>query len=197
MKVTVGILLAFLAGGCTYETQDVKLAPTFHVARADIGKGVRVSVRVFDERTQKILGHRGGGKGATITTEQDIARLFHEKIIEALTAKGFSPVAYSEEFPTQLRIDVRDLQYYIKAGFSSVGVHTRASIKATANVGHLVFEKMYVTQNERRVPFASGPAANEKQLTETVAGVLQKLIMDQELLVFLAIDPASTATAGK
>lgn len=187
-KLIVIITTGLMFGACAYTPQDANLTPLLYVAEVNVGDGAEVSLRVVDERTQKTLGHRGSAfmKGAKITTDQDIAGLFNEQILQALKAKGFTPVAYSDGHHLQLRVDIRDLEYYTSTGFWTGGVHARAAIKVTATNTAKTYEKVYVSEDEKRVVFVPGAGANEEQLSATISGVLQKMIADQDLLSFLA-----------
>lgn len=213
MKNVLVILASLMLGACAFTPQTADLNPTLHLTQSNIGKGTEISVRVVDERTQKILGHRGSAfmKGAKITTDQDIPGLFHGKIMEALAAQGFAPVAYDEERPLQLRVDIRNLEYYTSTGFWSGGIHTNAAVKATATLtsslvsvkGSKKFEKVYISEGEKRVLFVPGAGSNERELNSAIAGVLEKMVGDQELLSFLVrsgaaiLSQISTAAGGQ
>src|SRR4051812_47794592 len=80
--------------GCAYVSQQAHLAPHPTVSPGDIGRGAPVVVRVVDARPTRRIGYRGmDSKLGEITTEQDVAALVRQKIVEGLKVKGFNSVA--------------------------------------------------------------------------------------------------------
>jgi len=98
----------------------VILNPDLIVIENNIGHGNEVGVKVVDERPEKTLGYRGPAqlsKGAEITTDQDVGKVFDQKIREGLSRKGFVPISLSQDSLRSLKIEIRSLKYYTSTGF--------------------------------------------------------------------------------
>ncbi|NQT81686.1 hypothetical protein HQ563_01580 [bacterium] len=183
----ITVVLAFLCG-CAFTPQQATLRPVVTVAETNIGTGVEIGVKVLDERPDELLGHRGSayGSAAKITTDQDVAAIFYREIVEGLKKNGFSPVAYAEDFPRTLKVEIRSIKYDTSTGFWTGGVHTTAAIKALATNSEETYENFYRFQSEKRVVFVPSAKTNARLINETVSQVLNKLFNDQDLMAFLA-----------
>ncbi len=184
----LAVMLSFLCG-CVFTPQQVTLRPVVTVAEANVGNDVELAVKVVDERPDRALGRRGSAlmTGAQITTDQDVAGIIYEQLVEGLKKKGFNSVAYEENFPRRLKVEVRLIKYYTSTGFWTGGVHTSAALKAVAANSDKVYENFYRVENEKRVVFVPGAKTNDRLINEVVSEVLQKLLSDQDLMAFLAM----------
>ena len=194
-KVLIAAAAVLALSGCSYTRQSASFAPAVVVAKTQEGQGTAVGLRVIDERPTKSLGHRGNfhGKAAEITTTQDIAKVFEDQLAKGLASRGFKVVPYSDA-PTKLSIEVRSLEYSTSIGFWSGGVAVNAAMKAeAAKPGH-TYEKMYISDKERRVLFVPAAGKNQEDLNNGVSSVLGELFDDAALFKFLA--PAATSDAG-
>ena len=101
-------LAVVLLAGCALTSQPAVLKPALPLSRTDLGRGIAVALKVVDERPDQTLGHRGAGmKGAKITTAQDVAEVFREKIVEGLTTYHFDPVPSTASISKSLTIEIR------------------------------------------------------------------------------------------
>jgi len=156
------VLLIICCAGlvsCAYTPQTARLEPNVNIATSSEGKGATVSVKVVDERPEDTIGHRGAAalfKGAEISLNQDLEKLFQTEI------------------------------YYTSTGFWTGGVHTKAAVKAMANVEGDSYENFYRVENEKRVVIVPTAEANEKLINEILNDILKKLFDDSELINFLA-----------
>jgi len=69
------LTIIFLAAGCAYIDQNLKVAPQHSIAQENIGKGQKVVLRVVDDRDEQLIGKRKNGygmDGAKISTDQDL-----------------------------------------------------------------------------------------------------------------------------
>jgi len=194
-KVLIAVATVLALSACSYTRQQASFAPTVVVAKSQEGQGAPVGLRVVDERPTKSLGHRGNfhGKAAEITTTQDIAKVFEEQVAEGLTSRGFRVVPYSES-ATKLSIEIRALEYSTSIGFWSGGVAVNAAMKAVAAKPGDSYEKMYISDKERRVLFVPAAGKNQEDLNNGVSSVLGELFADASLFKFLA--PKESANAG-
>ncbi len=91
MKISVIAMsmLTFLITGCALVPQEVTLVPNVHVIDSNTGKGLKVTVRIKDERNSETLGYRGAAaaKGAAVTTTQNLVALVKSEILKGLKKK--------------------------------------------------------------------------------------------------------------
>src|ERR1043166_5513811 len=98
MKIYIygAILVAAFAAGCAWVPQKVTIAPQLPAPASSLGNGAMVVVKVLDARPSLRIGYRGlDSRLAEITTEQELAPIFQQKIIEGLSQQGFKAVSSS------------------------------------------------------------------------------------------------------
>jgi len=174
--------------GCAFNPQTARISPNVEVASGDIGQGTTVAFRAVDERASKSLGNRGAafGKGAEISSTEDIAAVVHEKIADGLRKKGFAVTDYNETASPRLSVEVRSLEYDTSIGFWTGGVKVQAALKAVAVRDGKTYERMYRTDKERRVVIVPGAGKNEQWINEAVTDVLTQVFDDTGLYRHLA-----------
>ena len=176
---------------CTVIPQTVLIEPTVNARPLKIEERREIAVYVVDERPTTEIGRRGTGamRGAAITTEQDLARVFSDSIVSSLEETGFSAIPVDDDSPvagaTLLRIDIRNLEYDTSMGFWTGGVHTRGAMKVIATRGAAKYEEMYRVDDEKRVVFAPGADANAERVNISASALLQELFDDVALFEFL------------
>ena len=183
----VSILVSFNA--CSVADQKVSLHPTLDVKSENVGKNMQVGVQILDERPEQNLGYRGtdeSGKGAVITTDQEVAEVFSEKIKEGLKKKGFEPISYSDDIARTLKIEIHALENNASDGFWTGDVRTQASLKAVAQHSGEKYEKSYRTECEESIILVPLTEDNEQSINATISEVLQITFEDQELFEFLS-----------
>ena len=171
-----------------FSDQKALLNPILDVKSENVGNNIQVGVKVLDERPEKILGYRGAAsvsKGGVITTDQEVAEVFSEKIKEGLTIKGFQPTSYSDDISRTLKIEIRSLEYYTSTGFWTGGIHTKASLKAIAQNSGKEYEEYYRGGNEERIMVVPSAEENDNFINIAVSEVLEKLFNDKKLFEFL------------
>jgi len=187
--------VALAISGCSYNKQTATFAPTVVVAKTNEGAGAPIGLRVIDERPTKSLGHRGNihGRAAEITTNQDLAAVFHDKISEGLSNRGYKVVPY-DGASTKLSVELRSLEYSTSTGFWSGGVAVNAAMKAVASKPGDTYERMYRSDSERRVQFVPTAGKNEQDLNNGVSAIITDMFDDVGLFKF--IRPSQVAPAG-
>lgn len=190
MKIVMIVLsmLSLFFAGCAYVPQQVSITPGIHVINTNTGKGLKITVRVKDERPSKSLGHRGDnyGRGAEITTTQNIEGLVTAEILKGLKKKGFDIAEYKVKHERELIAELRHFEYSTSLGFFTSGVHVNGALKIICKNKENEFERMYRIENEEKVVVTPGAKANERIISEGMSNLLEKLLSDNELLSFLA-----------
>jgi uncharacterized lipoprotein YajG len=188
MRRHKGILvLIILLSGCTFIDQTVKFNPQLNLQAVDIGKGKKIALDVLDDREDSTIGKRGTGmvRGAKISTDEDVVGIFQTAITDGLQKYGFVLAPNSEDVPTKLRVEIRNLNYDVTMGLWTGGNIGKASLKVTAFNGS-TYEKMYRGEKEIRTAFVASQETNSKIINAAVSQVLEEMFSDKELLVFLS-----------
>ena len=191
MKISIRLvflaLAAAFAPGCAWVSQKVTIAPQLRVPASNRGNGATVVVKVLDARPSLRIGYRGlDSKLAEITTDQDLAPLLQQKIIEGLTQQGFRAVSSSEQPNRLLKIELRTLQYTTDMDFWKGTIRTKAAIQAYSKVDDFIFDQLYVAEREEAVVEAPRAKTNERLINGVISDVLQRLLADQKLARVLA-----------
>jgi uncharacterized lipoprotein YajG len=181
-----GIVL--LGAGCAYSPQQIKLAPAALIAPSDRGQGIVVAVEVTDERPSKKIGQRSDayGMGAEITSHDDIAAVVAAEIKRGLIAKGYRVAKPGDKGAASLQVEIRLLEYGTSTGFFTGGIHLRSALKAEANHGGHVYEKLYRSEREERVAIVPTAETNAQWINRSLAEAIQQLFADAALLDFLS-----------
>lgn len=183
----VMLLIVTMSTGCAWTKQHIQLNPQLDDVSSNFGQGLEVGVKVTDERTDRILGHRSvGAVGAEMTIDDHPEEVVKATIIKSLKSNGFTPVEYDPSLARNLKVEIRDIKFYISMGFWTGGVHTNAAVKAVATNNGSTHEEFYREENERRVAFVPGDKENARDVNETLSRCLQQLHHDQKLMGFLS-----------
>jgi len=194
------LFMVILTSGCVFFHQKVNLQPEVNIAEINYGNGIEVLVKVADERPEKVIGHKGGvftTNGETITTDRDVEKIVFESIMQGLHKQGFNPIANVEDSHRMLKVEIRNIAYRTSHGFVTGAIHTAASIKAVATNNGKTYEKMYVVENEKRSFFGPSDDETEELINTALSQTLEKLLQDQDLLVFLQNKTATNISFNK
>jgi uncharacterized lipoprotein YajG len=181
------MLAAVLAGGCAWVRQSATLKLEPVITPSQIGNGVRVAVRVIDRRPSATIGYRGvDSKNAAITTGQDVAALFQEKLIEGLKRKGFDAFRYEGAPGRLLTVEVRLIDYSTDMEFWKGLVKVQAELVALVPKDGVRFEQTYFVERKETTVEAPRAKTNERLINSAISGALQKLFDDARLMAYLA-----------
>ncbi len=180
---------AAVMAGCAFTPMKVELAPDTGVPVSNIGEGRTVYLAVSDERPTESIGNRGSAymTGAQITLGEDLTAVVQSAMAEMLGTKGFDVVFEEPEAPhSNLRVDIRGLQYDTSTGFWTGGVEVTAALKATAANEFETYENFYRYEDEDRVVFVPGAEGNSQRINAALNDVLHQAVADRKLLEVLA-----------
>ena len=180
-------LTTILFAGCAWVPQKVTIAPRLQVPATQVGNGARVVVAVRDTRPTLRIGYRGlDSKGAEITTDQDLAAIFQQKIIEGLTQQGFNAVPHSDEPARTLKVEIRSLEYNTDMDFWKGTVRAKAALHANSKAEGIVFDQVYLAERQEAAVEAPRAKTNEQLINGVLSDVLQRLLADPKLVKLLA-----------
>src|SRR5947209_6625721 len=176
------VFLALVLAGCAWVPQKVTLAPKLQAPTSRFGNGTTVIVKVVDRRASTQIGYRGlDSKQAEISTDQDLAPIFQQKIIEGLTQQGFRAVSSTEGPARLLKVEIRALQYTTDMDFWKGTVRTKAALQAYSKTEGSIYDKLYVAEREEKATEAPRAKTNAKLINGAISDVLQQLLEDQKL----------------
>ena len=185
--IVAGVLMTGWLTGCAWVRQTATLKPDPRTVPSKIGQGTTVAVRVLDRRPSRTIGYRGlDSKNAAITTDQNVAELFQQKLLEGLTRKGFTAIPYDGAPGRLLVVEVRQIEYTTDMDFWKGLVQTQAELVASMVKDGVKFEQVYLAERKETALEAPSARTNERLINEAVSGALQKLLEDERLLRFLA-----------
>jgi len=178
---------ASLLNGCAWVSQSATLTLAPRITESNIGNGVIVPVRVLDRRANRVIGYRGlDSKNASITTGQDLAALFQEKILVGLERKGFRALPYSGQTAPVLTVEVRQLEYSTDMDFWKGIVQTSCTLHATVSKNGVFFDRTYLGAYKENAVEAPSAKTNERLISAAMTAAVQRFFEDDHLAAFLA-----------
>jgi uncharacterized lipoprotein YajG len=181
------VAVASLLNGCAWVSQSATLTLAPKIAESNIGNGVIVPVRVFDRRPNRVIGYRGlDSKNASITTGQDLAALFQEKILDGLQRKGFRAVPYSGQAADVLTVEVRQLDYTTDMEYWKGIIQTSCTLHTTISKNGAFFDRTYLGAYKENAVEAPGARTNERLISAAMTAAVQRFFEDDHLAAFLA-----------
>jgi uncharacterized lipoprotein YajG len=183
----VGFMVTSWLAGCAWVSQTATLKLEPRTLPSKVGQGRTVAVRVVDRRPTHTIGYRGlDSKNAAITTKQNLADLFQQKLLESLAGKGFTAIPYDGAPGRLLLVEVREIEYTTDMEFWKGIVRAEAELVASMVKDGVKFEQAYLAERKETAMEAPSAKANERLINDAVSGALQKLLEDERLLRFMA-----------
>jgi uncharacterized lipoprotein YajG len=181
------ISAAALAGGCAWTPQTATLQPAPTITPSTVGRGVTLAVRVMDKRPSEIIGRRGlDSQNAAITTTQNVAVVFQDKIVEGLKRKGFSASPYEGQRGRLLTVEIRQIDYTTDMEFWKGSVKTEVVLGASMIKDFAKFEQFYTGKRTESAAEAPRAKTNERLINGAISDALQRMFEDEALLRYLA-----------
>ena len=180
-------LAAALVCGCAWKPQSATLQPAPNITPSTVGNGVTLAVRVIDKRQSDTIGYRGlDSQNAAITTTQNVATVFQEKIIKGLVRKGFSASPFEGQPGRLLIVEIRQIDYTTDMEFWKGIVKTEAALGASMIKDGVKFEQFYSGKRTENTVEAPGAKTNERLINGAISDALQRLFEDENLIRYLA-----------
>ena len=187
-RITIIISLAFALGGCAFTPQAVLIAPKINVPQSQVGNARELLLNVVDERPKKTLGTVGAsGVGADLSVEGDLVTSVERALMEGLTKLSFKPSAMRGTLKSELRVEIKNLDYLITHRFWSGALRVDAGLKAICvRDGIRSYEKLYHGEFVESVQVVQSSAANAQYINNALSAAANDLLSDQELITCLA-----------
>lgn len=173
--------------GCAWVPQEARLRIDSGKSVSEVGRGMRVAVKIHDRRPQSVLGYRGvDSQNAAITTKQNLALLFRDAIIEGLSRYGFKATDYDGESSRVLSVEIRKLEYSTDMEFWKGMVKAEAWLGASMSRDGLRFEQNYTGVSKQTTVEAPRARTNERLLNNAISDAVRALVNDPTLLRFMS-----------
>ncbi|MFZ5757675.1 MAG: YajG family lipoprotein [Pseudomonadota bacterium] len=190
LKSAAIALFAVLLPACTLSPQTIHVTPQLVIAPAAIGNGKTVSVQVIDERSDTVLGSRGGvySKSSLIRSGNDIAEAVRLETEKGLAAQGYAvdnSLGNSSKATAAVKIVIAELSYVVPEGPVATGADMTAALRVTAEDAGGTHTANYRSTVTRKFPVAPTAGQNETWINEVLGETLARFFADQQMRAFL------------
>ncbi len=173
--------------GCAWVPQNARLKISPGATASEVGRGVKVAVKVHDRRPISVLGHRGmDSQYAAITTTQNLTLLFRDALIEGLARKGFNAADFDGEPGRVLTVEIHKVEYSTDLDFWRGVAKAEALLTAWMSKDGVRFEQNYQGRRKEKAVESPRASTNERLLNEAISEAVRGLLEDQSLLRFMA-----------
>ena len=145
-------------------------------------------LNVVDERPRKTLGTVApGNMGADVSLQGDLVRIVADAINQGLAQMAFKPTLARGTQGTELRVEIRNLDYTAIKGFWAGTLRIDAGLKAVCvREGQRPYEKLHTGEHVETVQVVQSQEANSKYVSSAVSSAVNSLLADKELTECLA-----------
>jgi uncharacterized lipoprotein len=180
------ILLAMILaiGACALSPQAIRIRPSLDGgAFAGTQAPAAVALQVADARRDPVIGYRGGVYDtATITAEPALTSAVRTALAAALTRRGLTILDAGGRGDMTLNVEITELRYAIERDKLKYTIETVAAVRAVSSAGNITRTGEYRDRRTKEVLKAPGTEENEELINAVLAGALQRLVEDPELL---------------
>lgn len=187
-RIILVSLFAVALTGCQYAPQAISINPKVDVRTSEAGRGQDLQVNVVDERPKKTLGTVGvGNEGADISIEGDMVDSVQRALNDGLSRMNFKPAPARNGSKSELRVEIRNLDYTIIRGFWAGTVRVDAGLKAICvRDGTRPYEKLHHGESIVSVQTNQSREANEQYINAALSAAINALLSDQNLQACIA-----------
>lgn len=189
MKLHWAALAAVIAlSGCAFTPQTITISPRLEVATSRIGADHAVGLLVVDERLRQTLVTRTGrDMGAEMTIEGDLQAIVRNALADGLARQGFKPQAGAGPEGRDLRVEIRNLDYRLVAGFWAGTLRVEVGLKAICiRDRQWSYEQLHRGAFDKTVAVVQGQEANNAYVSQAVSKAVNSLLNDQQLIACLS-----------
>lgn len=180
--------IVVLFSGCAFTPQAVVIQPKVDGPSSDVGKNRELPLTVMDERPRQTIGTRGArGVGAEMTIDGNLASIVRNALAEGLAMQKFRVSAASGNAQSELRVEIRNLDYGITVGFWAGALKVDVGLKAICSRGgSRPYEMFYRGEHTESVQVVQSPEANNAYVSSAVSTAVNSLLKDEQLMKCLA-----------
>ena len=175
-----------ISSGCS-KSHRVFIDPSILIHNSTIGKGLPVSVKVVDNRSNNIISKwedRFKVRKFTIISQGDLKEIFRTRTLQGLTKLGFMPKKLNLKSDRSLKIEILNINSRYQEDPPKINIRVKANIKATCKNQKRKLSKNFTTSKNR---FGISPASfpNESFLNDSLSEVMGKVLTDPSLMICL------------
>ncbi|MCB1615011.1 MAG: hypothetical protein KDI30_03255 [Pseudomonadales bacterium] len=191
-------LFALSISGCALSPQQIAIKPQIVVEPRDYGKQQQLIVETLDERSNDILGVRGGVYKDTsiIQLENAFSKAITREVIKALSSWGFDPIETSSQKLPEFTLSVQSIDYETNDRTVANTITTTIKMALKVQWGKTAYAGNYSASRSRTFIKAPTEAANTRLINELSSAVLQEIFDDPELAAFLQKQVANQKSAN-
>jgi uncharacterized lipoprotein YajG len=185
--LSITIFVCFIiSSGCS-KNHRVFIDPSILIHNSTIGKGLPVSVKVVDNRSNNIISKwedRFKVRKFTIISQGDLKEIFRTRTLQGLTKLGFMPKNLNLKSDRSLKIEILNINSRYQEDPPKINIRVKANIKATCKNQKRKLSKNFTTSKNR---FGISPASfpNESFLNDSLSEVMGKVLTDPSLMICL------------
>lgn len=178
-------VLAFLmlfATGCAFTPHETNIAITQpKAAPSKTAQGIKIWLRVVDDRDETDLGRRGAGITAAKIQSEGLMPKFIRAVEDGFRAKRFELTNDRAAADAELLVALRTLKFQESAGFFTVGAEADAAVLAEADRGSENYRNQYRSSDEDRQLAVSFGDGIDEQINFVLNQVVGQLLNDKRL----------------
>lgn len=179
--VKISLLSAFFLMSCVHENQVARLDFTLPEKESTIGKGIGISVKVIDERsnTDTVGRKRFGKERIHIKTDQELAAFLQDKIFQNLADRGFSQ---GKDKTVEIRI--KSFKYNAWRRFPVGASEAHAMVKVVVKNGKIgkEFTKNYNLSLVKKHFIAPLEITDEETINFLLKEITQNILSDDDFM---------------
>ena len=185
LSITIFVFF-IISSGCS-KNHRVFIDPSILIHNSTIGKGLPVSVKVVDNRSNNIISKwedRFKVRKFTIISQGDLKEIFRTRTLQGLTKLGFMPKKLNLKSDRSLKIEILNIKSRYQEDPPKINIRVKANIKATCKNQKRKLSKNFTTSKNR---FGVSPASfpNESFLNDSLSEVMGKVLTDPSLMICL------------
>jgi uncharacterized lipoprotein YajG len=175
--------LHFFFTGCA-KSHRVFIDPSVPIHNSDVGKGLPVTVKVIDIRSNNIISKWQGGlkvRKFTILSQGDLKDIFISRAHQGLTKLGFSPKNSNFSAKRTLKIEILNIKSRYQENIPRMNIKVKAEIRATCQNKGKIFKKNF-TSKKSRSDITPATFPNEKLINANLSEIMGKIFSDPSLI---------------
>jgi uncharacterized lipoprotein YajG len=187
-RLVLLLLVAALVTGCAFVPQSVSINPSVEANPSQVGNGRDLPINVVDERAKKTLGTVAvGSTGADIAIEGDLVNSVQRALADGLSRANFKPTTTLNGGKSELRVEIKNLDYTVIRGLWSGTLRVDAGLKAICvRNGTRPYERLHRGEKVESIQIVQSLEANTQYINTAVSAAVNSLLSDQDLLTCLA-----------